>query len=154
MQWLASAFRFIDREVDINWFNNFLANRSNNVRLAICKLNDKKIVGATYLLGIDWINRSAEFSIWIGDDSSQGKGVGEFAAQRMLQHAFSDLNLRRVSLTVISNNERALYLYKKIGFVEEGRLRQAIYKSGKYIDLIQMAILSNEYHYIDTQARI
>lgn len=154
IQWLATAFRFIDQEVDINWFNSYVSNRSNNVRLAICTSDSQKIIGATYLLDIDWINRSSEFSIWIGTNSLQGKGIGEFAARRTLHHAFSDLNLHRISLTVLEDNDRALHLYKKIGFLEEGHLKQVVFKNGKYVDLIQMAILSNEYQHIDSQVGI
>jgi RimJ/RimL family protein N-acetyltransferase len=145
IQWLASPFRYIDNEVDVCWFNTYLAARSNNVRLAICNVETGIIAGAVYLLGIDWINRHAEFSIVIGDDTARGHGLGQFATHGILRHAFGDLNLRRVSLTVLANNERAINLYRKIGFVEEGRARQAVFKNNEYIDLIQMAMLAEEF---------
>jgi UDP-4-amino-4,6-dideoxy-N-acetyl-beta-L-altrosamine N-acetyltransferase len=152
IQWLGSAFRYIDSEVDSQWFEKYLAGRANNVRLAICEEKSKKIVGAVYLLGIDWLNRSCEFSILIGSDASRGKGIGEFATRGALRHAFADLNLRRINLTVLASNERALRLYTKVGFVQEGRARQAVYKNGTYIDLVQMAILTEEYQQIHPNA--
>lgn len=154
IQWLASAFRYIDSEVDNDWFDKYLAARASNVRLAICAAEEEKIVGAVYLLGIDWLNRCCEFSILIGSNSARGQGVGEFATRGALRHAFADLNLRRISLTVLANNERALRLYTKVGFVQEGRARQAVYKNGAYIDLIQMAILADEYKHIESQKRV
>lgn len=151
---LGATFRFIDQEVDVNWFNQYLATRSNNIRLAICDKETKKIIGAVYLLGIDWINKSGELAIWIGNKAEQGKRIGEFATRGILHHAFADLNLHRIHLTVLTKNERAMRLYKKVGFIEEGCLRQAVFKNGEYTDLIQMAILSNEYQHIDSEAQV
>ena len=142
---LGSIFRYIDNEVDIEWFNAYMAGRKNNVRLAICESESRRIIGVTHLLGIDWANRSADFGICIGDRSTHGKGAGEFATRGVLKHAFMDLNLHRVHLTVLADNERAIHLYRKAGFVEEGRLRQVAFKNGDYADMLQMAILSHEY---------
>jgi UDP-4-amino-4,6-dideoxy-N-acetyl-beta-L-altrosamine N-acetyltransferase len=147
-KWLVSPFRFVAEEIDERWFDSYLNGRANSIRLAICESEQGSVVGAVYLLSIDWVARSGEFGIWIGDKASQGKGVGEFATRSILNHAFSDLNLHRVQLTVLPHNEHAIGLYKKVGFIEEGRARQAIFKDGKYIDLIQMAILSGEYRHI------
>lgn len=142
---LGSCFRYVDNEVDIGWFGNYISNRSNAVRLAICDKNASCIVGAAYLLGIDWVNRSSEFAIWIGETSHQGKGAGQFAVKEMLNHAFKDLNLNRIYLTVIVTNQRAINLYKKNGFVEEGRLRDVVFKNGVYTDMLQMSILAHEF---------
>jgi diamine N-acetyltransferase len=142
---LGSIFRYIDHEVDIEWFNAYMAGRKNNVRLAICESESRRIIGVTHLLGIDWANRSADFGIFIGERSARGEGAGEFATRGILKHAFMDLNLHRVYLTALADNERAIRLYRKAGFVEEGRLRQAVFKNGGYADMLQMAILSHEY---------
>jgi RimJ/RimL family protein N-acetyltransferase len=142
---LGSPFRFIGSDVDVKWYEQYLSSRSNNIRLAICKTDTHVPIGAVYLLGIDWVNRAAEFSIWLGDHLAQGQGVGDKSTRLMLDHAILDLNIRRVSLTLLASNEIAYRLYKKVGFIEEGRLRQAVFKNGHYIDLIQMAILDEEY---------
>lgn len=142
---LGTPFRYIGSEVDIKWFDNYLATRANNVRLAICAGDKEEIIGAVYLLAIDWLNRSGELALWIGKKSAQGKGAGEFACREILKHAFLEINLNRVFLTVLNENIKATNLYRKIGFKEEGRLRQAVYKNGKYEDLLQMGILACEY---------
>ncbi|MBL8522973.1 MAG: GNAT family N-acetyltransferase [Betaproteobacteria bacterium] len=142
---LGSAFRFVGTEVDEKWFEGYLASRSHNVRLAICDEKSRKVIGAAYLLEIDWISRSAEFAIWIGEATARGKGAGETATRAMLRHAFHDLNLHRVHLAVIAGNKAAAALYRKIGFVQEGVRRQALFKNGKYVDVVEMAILSSEF---------
>jgi diamine N-acetyltransferase len=142
---LGAPFRFVGLEVDRAWFDQYMSNRATAVRLAVCDAATKSIVGAAYLTGIDWIARSAEFSIWIGVSAHRGKGAGRTASRALLRHAFLDLNLNRVHLTVLEDNLVAQSLYRKLGFVEEGRLRRAAYKNGRFVDLIQMAMLSGEY---------
>lgn len=142
---LGSPFRYIDQSVDSNWLESYFSNRANCIRLAICEASNQKIVGAVYLLSIDWISRNCELAIWIGDKQHRGRGVGKFAVNKVLEHAFSDLNLHRVYLTVLEKNEPAFALYKKVGFIQEGLLRQSVYKNGIYYNMIQMSILQCEY---------
>jgi len=142
---LGGNFRHVGSEVDGRWFDAYLAARTNNVRLAICLKETGEIVGVVYLTSIDWLNRSAEFSIQIGARSARGRGIGESATRQMLRHAFLDLNLRRISLTVLLSNKRALRLYERVGFKAEGLFRQALFKDGAYLDVASMALLSDEF---------
>ncbi|CAB3713453.1 GNAT family N-acetyltransferase [Paraburkholderia rhynchosiae] len=141
---LGGAFRYVGAEVDSKWFDTYLCSRAGNVRLAVCLASTKEVVGVTYLLGIDWVNRCAEFSIQIGSQPAWGRGIGEAATRLTLEHAFDDLNLRRISLTVLASNTRAIALYEKVGFRTEGLLREAVFKGGKYVDVIPMAILATD----------
>lgn len=142
---LGCPFRFIDVNVDHEWYQNYLRTRSSSIRLAICLKESGYMVGAVYLLNIDWLSKSCEFSIWIGDKQVQGKGIGEEATRLAIHHAFADLNINRIYLSVVTDNIRALNLYKKVGFKEEGVARDAIYKNGQYKDLVLMGMLSREY---------
>lgn len=142
---LCAPYRFINKDVDDLWYNSYLNTRSSNVRLSIIHKESNTLIGATYLTGIDWIARTAEFSIWIGDKSHQGNGAGKYASRMILKHAFHDLGLNRIYLTVLMENERARHLYKKIGFSEEGTLRQSVFKNGKFLNTILMSILASEF---------
>lgn len=142
---LGAPYRYIGLGVDRAWFDHYLQNRSTAVRLAVCDAAGKGIVGAAYLTGIDWIARSAEFAVWIGAAAHRGKGAGRAASRELLRHAFLDLNLHRVHLTVLEDNAPARSLYRKLGFVEEGILRGAAFKNGGFVDLIAMAMLAGEY---------
>lgn len=141
---LGSPFRYVGREVDERWYEQYMASRNNNVRLAICP-GDAPIVGVVYLLSIDWISRNAEFAIWVAEVAAQGKKIGETATRLALDHAFDDLNLERVYLYVLTQNERAIRLYRKVGFRDEGTMRRAVFKGGAYRDLLAMAVLRSEY---------
>lgn len=142
---LGAPFRYISQSVDENWLDSYLSNRQSSVRLAICKCEDEKIIGAVYLLNIDWVARNCEFAIWIGEHREQGHGAGKFATLKALEHAFLDLNLNSVYLTALRDNERAIRLYKKVGFILEGVRREAVFKNGAYKDLVLMSILRKEF---------
>lgn len=81
----------------------------------------------------------------IGDKENRGKGLGSFAVKEMLNHAFNNLNLQRVELSVLEYNKVAIHLYEKSGFKYEGRKRRARYKNGRFEDLLMYAILKDEF---------
>ena len=104
-----------------------------------------KPVGNLGLINIDRLSRAAEFAIYIGEKAYRNQGYGTKATRLLLHYAFNTLNLNRIYLRVWETNPRAIRVYEKVGFVTEGRLRQAIFKEGRYIDVVSMAILSSEY---------
>lgn len=146
IDFLGAPYRFINPDVDGLWFENYMKNRNTSVRCAIVEVeNNDNILGIVSLVNINYINKSAEFHIMIGENKNQNKGIGYFATKEILKHAFNDLNLERIELSVLQENERAINLYKKIGFVEEGCKRNSVYKNGKYVNMIIMAILKDEF---------
>lgn len=145
---LGAPFRYINKEVDEKWFDSYMSNRSNAVRCAIVDQNDDVILGLVSLVSIDHLNQCAEFHIMIGNAENQGKGIGTFATKEMIHHAFYNLNLHRVELTVLEDNKRAQKLYEKVGFVREGVKRQAKYKSGKFVNMLMYSLLKDEVGYI------
>ena len=119
--------------------------RTDEVLWSIICVEDGRCVGHAGLYKIDRVVRCAEFGIMVGDPSAWGQGVGYQATILAISHGFSQENLNRISLTVLDTNDRAIHLYQKVGFVEEGRLRQAQYRDGQYVDLIAMGILRHEF---------
>ena len=67
------------------------------------------------------------------------------AVRLLLDFAFRDLNLHRVYLHVFDTNAAAIRIYEKVGFVREGVLRQAAHIDGRYVDVMVMSILREEY---------
>jgi len=83
--------------------------------------------------------------IFIGELKKQNLGYGREAIEALLEYAFFDLNMERVTLDYFVENKRAERLYKKMGFEYEGLMRNACIKDGKYYDLKLMSMLRNEY---------
>ena len=146
IQELGTSYRYVNHEVDSDWFDNYMRARNNTIRCAIVRTDTNKVVGCVYLLNIDWTSRCADFGIMIGEKDDQGNGAGTFAVKAMLDHAFSNLNLHRVQLEVVEYNERAIHLYNKCGFQKEGIRRASLFKRGVYVNMIAMAILQEEYY--------
>jgi RimJ/RimL family protein N-acetyltransferase len=84
--------------------------------------------------------------MFIGDEKNRSKGYGTEAIRLGIKYGFEVLNLNNIELKVYDFNERALNTYKKAGFKEYGRRRQAYYLNGKYHDVICMDILREEYY--------
>jgi len=105
-----------------------------------------KLIGDCSLFNIEWVNSSAEVGIMIGDKSVWNQGYGTEVMTLLLRHCFGTLNLNRVFLRVYAGNGRAQRAYVKAGFVEEGRMRQGVYKQGQYDDIILMSVLSSEWN--------
>lgn len=146
---LGAPFRYINIDVDEKWFESYMANRSNTVRCAIVQESEDVILGLVSLVSIDYMNQCAEFHIMIGDKQNQGKGIGTYAVNEMLHHAFYNMNLQRIELTVLEENKRAQKLYENAGFVREGLKRKAKYKNGEFVNVLSYAILRAEYITLD-----
>jgi RimJ/RimL family protein N-acetyltransferase len=101
--------------------------------------------GACSIFGFDWRVRQAELGIHIGLKQYWDQGFGRRVMELLLKHGFQTLNLNRLMLRVFAHNPRALHVYKKVGFTEEGILRQAHYHDGKYVDVHVMSILRSEW---------
>lgn len=142
---LGAPYRYINEDVDREWYDKYLHTRSNSVRCAIVDSeNENDVLGLISLLDINYINRSAELHIMIGGATNRGKGIGTFAVKAMIEHAFNNLNLRRIELGVLENNVAAIHLYEKSGFVREGIKRKSNYKNGEYISMIMMGLLRED----------
>lgn len=141
---LGAPFRFINIDVDKEWYESYLKSRFNTVRCVIVDTDkQEEILGLISLTDINNINQSATLHLMIGEEKNRKKGIGTFSIKKMLEHAFYNLNLRRVELSVLSTNQRAISLYTRMGFNKEGIKKQAVYKNGCFVDIDIMAILKN-----------
>lgn len=148
VDYLGAPFRYVNPETDEVWFDNYMKNRSSQIRCAICPANPNRnevILGVVYLTQIDSVSRQGEFSIMIGETGQRNKGIGTMATRQMLHYAFDSLNLHRVYLYVLEHNQRAIAVYEKAGFIKEGVLRDSVYKKGNYENLVLMGILDHDF---------
>jgi diamine N-acetyltransferase len=73
-------------------------------------------------------------------------GLAEVALSKGVDYAFNVLNMHKLYLYVDAENHKALHIYKKLGFVQEGVLRRHFFVEGRYHDSIIMGIFSDEIH--------
>lgn len=115
-------------------------------------------IGRCMLFDINHVDRTAMVGIFIGDKSRWGRGYGTEALRLLLDYGFNLLNLNSVMLGVFAFNTRALNCYRKVGFKEIGRRREARMICGRYHDGILMDLLASEFDggvvrgYVDAHA--
>lgn len=126
------------------WFEA-IQQRNDAVIFGIRLTEAGRLIGSCQLQNIHPIHRSAELQIRLGAVAERGQGYGTEATRLLLDFAFKDLNLHRVYLHVLATNQIAVRMYEKVGFVREGVLREAAHIDGRYLDLIMMGILREEY---------
>lgn len=111
---------------------------------------DDAHIGNIGLHRIDRVNRKADVGIVIGEQEFWSKGHGTDAMQTILRYAFERLRLHKVSLDVLDYNTRALRSYEKCGFVREGVRRDELFKGNRYVNLVHMSVLEDEFRRPDT----
>ena len=135
-----------DTDLIVKWRNtpsvvqNFIFRQV--VQYIILDNADGKPVGSVYYRDIDNHNRSAEYGIFIGEESARGKGLGTETARLFTQFGVDTLHLHRISLRVLAENAAARRSYEKAGFVQEGIFRDMELLDGAYRDVVFMAKLA------------
>jgi RimJ/RimL family protein N-acetyltransferase len=112
---------------------------------AISYLENDAHVGNICLQGINLIDRSAEYAVVLGEKDYWGKGVAKEASDLILQHGFMTLNLHRIHCGTSEENTGMQKLAAYMGMKEEGRRREALFKNGRYFDIVEYGILREEY---------
>lgn len=106
---------------------------------------EDEFAGIVELVELDYIHRNCEIQVIITEEYG-GQSLGEQAMNKIIAYAFDILNMHKVYLYVDVDNKKAVHIYKKIGFKEEGYLHQQFYAKGKYKDSLFMGILKEEWN--------
>lgn len=120
---------------------------ANDARFFIILNNEThEPIGEVALRPIDWKNRYAFVSIFIGERKYRSQGRGLEALRLLVAYAFEGLNLHRIEALVLADNTIANRLFKKAGFTHEGVRRSVIWKKGKWVDLDVWGLLAQEWY--------
>jgi len=143
------------------WFKSL--RERNDAKVWVIYL-DAIPVGVADLININYKNKITDWGFYIGDKNFRGRGLGKLILYNLMNYVFEEMNLHRMYTMVLENNAVAINLYKKMGFKEEGTLRKHLVRRKKYIDVIPMAILKeewesvrddlkNKYNFVEVQIR-
>jgi RimJ/RimL family protein N-acetyltransferase len=139
-------FRFDPEQVTMESVIDFIKGSqsiADSYHFAIVDENDNYL-GTVSLKNVDIISNNGEFAITLRT-CAQGRGAGRYATEQILSFAFKQLDLERVYLNVLSDNESAISFYKKIGFIYEGEFYHHIILRGKYRSLMWFRMMKSEY---------
>ena len=106
---------------------------------------DDRLIGKAMLEWINWTNGNGWIWLGIGEADSRKKGYGSQALTMLLRYAFAELSLFRVSAALAEYNEPALHLFRKFGFVEDTRRREALQRDNRRWHLMSYGLLRSEW---------
>ncbi|MGW4641595.1 GNAT family N-acetyltransferase [Sphaerisporangium sp. NPDC004334] len=86
----------------------------------------------------------ARLDIYLGEKDTWGKGYATEAMRLICRYGFGQMRLHRITLTAVAENTAARRVYEKVGFVEEGRMREAFRRDGVWHDKVVMGLLEGE----------
>jgi len=136
-------YRVLSIQNQMQWLDS-LARDRNTIMFAV-ETKKGKLIGCTGLTYIDWKNRRAEVSIYIGDKKYKGKGYGTDTLKTLMDHGFKELNLHMLFGEIFEYNKANIGLFEKCGFKKDAVLRHRLYRDGKYWDSIFYSILDKEW---------
>ena len=134
----------LTRENEKEWLESKLK-ASSEETVFVIETRDGKYLGGINLFRIQPIDRHAELGLVIGSKKDWGKGYARESMELLIRYGFETLNLHAIYLGVVSFHDRAIKLYRSLGFVEEGRLRHRVFLEGSYHDMISMSLLRDDW---------
>ncbi len=135
--------RRLERKEVEQWLST-RATAAGRADWAIVAVDDGRFLGEVVLSDIDIDNRSGGFRIALAGPEEYGRGYGTEATRLVAEFAFGVLALHRLGLEVFDFNARAVATYRRCGFVEEGRMRDALRWDDGWHDTIVMGLLATD----------
>lgn len=117
---------------------------ADNQGFQLAIVEDARIVGAVGLHRIDWRSCSTSIGYWIAE-ASQRRGTVTQAVRALTNHAFITCQLNRVEIQAGVENWRSRAIPERLGFTEEGVLRQAERVGDRYVDHVVYAMLAADW---------
>lgn len=133
------------KEETYDWIKMCI-DKSNGYEQKAILTADGVHIGWVDLKNVDRMNKHAELGIAIGDKRYWGAGYGMAAMREMLAFGFTEMGLNKIWMRVEVDNEKAIKSYKRMGYVEEGILRQDRLRNGAFVDRLRMSILRDEFY--------
>ncbi len=139
-------FRELNIDQQALWFEKVVNGDPYTCMFSIVELATGKLLGACGLCYIDWVNRNADFSIYIGDEGRYIDNVlAPDAARILLNYAFLELGLHRIWSEIYDFDEQKKAFFADMAFTLEGRHRQTHWSEGKWHDSLFFGLLGDEY---------
>ncbi len=126
------------------WFAGLSKKKATDLVFVIEK-TDGQAIGVMGIHGIHPIDRTATTGSFIGEKEEWGKGLGSEAKLLLLNYAFNTMNLRKICSGAFAFNERSIRYSVRCGYKEEGRLKEDVFRDGKYHDKVLLAVFREDF---------
>lgn len=103
-----------------------------------------RLVGCIGYHGIDWTNYKTEIGYWL-DGNATGKGIMTRACRGIVRYSFRHYRLHRIQIRCMPENTRSRAVAERLGFRQEGILRDEVYMRDRWHDHVVYSLLSHEW---------
>jgi ribosomal-protein-serine acetyltransferase len=143
-QWLP----WVDSTKEVNdtksWIKAARKSYAENEGMTTVILYKEKIAGVAGFNSIDWTNKIAYIGYWLAENN-QGNGIMTKVSKSLTDYAINELKLNRVDIRAAAENKKSRAIPERIGFVKEGRIRQAEMLNDHYVDHIVYGMLAEDW---------
>lgn len=123
------------------WFDH-MVNGSSEIRMFAIVDKSENLLGACGLCYIDWVNRNADFSIYIGHQDLYIDALYTIdAAQLMISYAFDELGLHRLWAEIYDFDELKVGMFATLNFSLDGRHKETHWAEGVWHDSLFYSLL-------------
>ena len=140
-------YRELNMDNQVQWFERNVLSDEHTRMFSIVTLDTGELIGACGLCYIDWQNRCADFSIYIGKDNIY---IDDYyaidASEIMMSYGFNELNLHRLWTEIYDIDEKKQKMYKKLGFTLEATHLSTHWTEGRWVNSIYYRLLDSEYY--------
>ncbi len=133
-----------------SWFESLQKTKHVNYMFIIEELSTGMHIGAAGLLYINWINRSGDFSFYIGKDSMYigDDDLATEAALLLIKYGFNNLNLNKIWMELYEFDQQKIdFFTSQFCFKQDGVLRENCFEDGKYWDSLIISLLKADFSY-------
>ena len=106
--------------------------------------HEGRLAGIISYYAMDWENRTTAVGYWLGEEF-EGRGLVSAACRALVDHAFEELGLNRVSIACATENKKSCAIPERLGFRREGVQRQAEWLYDHFVDHVVYAALASEW---------
>ncbi|WP_019424727.1 GNAT family N-acetyltransferase [Paenibacillus sp. OSY-SE] len=143
-------YRELNSDHQKAWYENKVLNDKNTEMFAIVDLSTDSLLGACGLCYIDWINRSADFSIYIGKNGLYiDEHFADDAARQIISYGFKEMGLHRIWCEIYDYDHLKQSFLERLGFALDGRHRETHWTEGSWNDSLFYSLLDSDYYVLN-----
>lgn len=125
------------------WLRKIMTSNPNSIEFGVVLKKGNKLLGCMGLRILSHVDGTADTGTMLGAKDEWNKGYASEAKMLLLEYAFLTLNVRKVCSRAYAPNLGSIRHNQKSGYVIEGRLKDHIYREGKYHDLVMLAVFKD-----------
>src|SRR5688500_4233546 len=120
-------------------------NAKKGEALSLGIFQNEEFIGAIGFVGFDGLVRKTEIGYWI-DGEAEGKGIVSRATRALIEFAFTDLSMNRIEIRCSTDNARSAAVPRRLGFIQEARLRQSEMRNNALQDFYIFGLLRSDWN--------